>query len=146
MALETGTYVSDLVASNPDGSDLRSVGDNHIRLVKSVLQATFPNASHAFRFPVVTAIATGYTILATDHNVLFAADASGGAFTLNLPAGGGIWNGFSVTVMKVDNGANAITVDGNGADTINGSTTQSVSTQYEWQEYFWNGSLWYMRS
>jgi hypothetical protein len=43
MALETGTYISDLVATNPLSSDLKSQGDDHIRLIKSTLQATFPN-------------------------------------------------------------------------------------------------------
>lgn len=43
MALESGTYISDLVPSNPDGTDTRSQGDDHIRLVKTVLKNTFPN-------------------------------------------------------------------------------------------------------
>lgn len=38
MALETGTLVSDLVATNPTGSDAKSQGDDHIRLIKTVLK------------------------------------------------------------------------------------------------------------
>ena len=33
MALETGTYISDLVATNPVASDAKSQGDDHIRLI-----------------------------------------------------------------------------------------------------------------
>lgn len=47
MALETGTYISDLVATNPLGSDAKSSGDDHIRLVKSTIKTTFPNISGA---------------------------------------------------------------------------------------------------
>jgi len=47
MALETGTYISDLVSTNPVASDNISDGDNHIRLLKSTVKATFPNVSGA---------------------------------------------------------------------------------------------------
>lgn len=47
MGLETGTYLSDLVPANPAGTDPKSQGDNHIRLLKSVLQNTFPNLNGA---------------------------------------------------------------------------------------------------
>ena len=47
MALETGTYISDLVATNPLSSDPKSAGDDHIRLIKSTLKATFPNVTGA---------------------------------------------------------------------------------------------------
>lgn len=45
--LETGTYISDLVATNPLSSDLASTSDDHIRLVKSTVKATFPNINGA---------------------------------------------------------------------------------------------------
>lgn len=47
MALETGTYISDLVSTNPVASDNISQGDDHIRLLKSTIKATFPNVSGA---------------------------------------------------------------------------------------------------
>lgn len=48
MGLETGTYISDLNASNPVGAtDPKSQGDNHIRLIKATILATFPNISGA---------------------------------------------------------------------------------------------------
>lgn len=43
MGLEVATYIDDLVLSNPSGTDDRSQGDDHIRLIKSVLKNTFPN-------------------------------------------------------------------------------------------------------
>jgi len=47
MGLETGTYISDLNASNPASGDAKSQGDDHIRLVKSTIKATFPNVTGA---------------------------------------------------------------------------------------------------
>ena len=47
MALETGTYIDDLVATNPLGADNISDGDGHIRLLKSTIQASFPNITGA---------------------------------------------------------------------------------------------------
>lgn len=47
MALESSTYINGLVASNPTSSDNISDGDNHIRLLKSTIKATFPNVTGA---------------------------------------------------------------------------------------------------
>lgn len=47
MALETATYISDLVSANPLGSDPIAYADDHIRLIKATLQATFPNIKGA---------------------------------------------------------------------------------------------------
>ena len=39
MGLETGTYLDDLVTTNPVGAaDFVSVGDDHIRLLKNILK------------------------------------------------------------------------------------------------------------
>ena len=47
MALESATYISDLVITNPTGADSRSTSDDHHRLIKSTLKATFPNVTGA---------------------------------------------------------------------------------------------------
>ena len=47
MALESTTYIDGLVTTNPTGTDPRSQGDDHIRLVKSTIRSTFPNVSGA---------------------------------------------------------------------------------------------------
>jgi hypothetical protein len=43
MALETATYVANLVVTNPDDADAVNAGDDHIRLIKAALRRTFPN-------------------------------------------------------------------------------------------------------
>ncbi len=47
MALETASFISDLVSTNPVAGDAVSAGDDHIRLIKTTVKATFPNVTGA---------------------------------------------------------------------------------------------------
>lgn len=47
MALETGTYIDDLVEANPTSTDPVKQGDDHLRLIKKVLKNTFANITNA---------------------------------------------------------------------------------------------------
>lgn len=132
MGLETPTWVNDFVTSNPVGSDGMSQGDNHIRNMKTALKNTFPNATKALYFPTsVAAKTTTYTVVAADDKKVIPCSASGGAFTINLPANAGIADGFSVTIIKTDSSVNVVTIDGNGSDPINGALTVGLAHQYQ---------------
>lgn len=54
MGLESGNYISDLDEANPTSSDIKGLGDNHLRLIKHVLRYQFPNFTAA---PVTLTIA-----------------------------------------------------------------------------------------
>lgn len=143
MALETGTFVDDLVSTNPPGTDAKSQGDDHLRLIKTVLKGTFPNSTRAFRFPEAAAAkTTGYSVLIADANSLIRGDATSGALTVTLPLLSAVFAGFIVTIMKSDSGANVVTVDGNGAETINGATTRALAKQFEVETYESEGTEW----
>mgnify|MGYP003949849913 FL=1 len=43
MTVESASYINQLNSSNPSASDPLSEGDDHLRLVKSVLKTQFPN-------------------------------------------------------------------------------------------------------
>ena len=47
MGLETGTYISDLNSSNPAAGDAVNEGDDHLRLIKSTIKASFPSVTGA---------------------------------------------------------------------------------------------------
>lgn len=47
MGLEAASFLDDLVTSNPVSSDTVAQGDDHLRLLKSVLKATFPGLDRA---------------------------------------------------------------------------------------------------
>ena len=47
MALETGTFISDLVSTNPVATDGLAAADDHMRLIKSTIKASFPGVTGA---------------------------------------------------------------------------------------------------
>lgn len=47
MPLETGSYISDLVSTNPVSTDGLGQADDHLRLIKDVLKTSFPNVNAA---------------------------------------------------------------------------------------------------
>lgn len=138
MGLESATYISELTASNPASSDAKAQGDDHLRLLKSVLQSTFPNADKAFRLPDSVNKTANYTVLAADMNKLITGDASGGAFNLTLPTLGASDDGWGLWVIKTDSSTNAVTLVG----TINGVSNLAITIQYSAVRVFWTGSAW----
>ena len=63
MALETGNYINNLVPANPPAGDPVSQGDDHLRLIKKVVQQSFPSVDQAVNavHTKATAPATGLT-------------------------------------------------------------------------------------
>lgn len=47
MGLEAATFIGGLTATNPDATDQKQQGDDHIRLIKAALLATFPGLNRA---------------------------------------------------------------------------------------------------
>ena len=47
MALESGTYINSLNASNPASTDGLAQADDHITLLKSTIKASLPNITGA---------------------------------------------------------------------------------------------------
>lgn len=130
MGLEAATYVSDLSASNPVAGDLQSQGDDHLRLIKAVLQTTFPNASRAFRMQSVVAVTAGdLTVVApTDDTKVFPISASGAARTVTLPSAS-LFSGYTNVVIKTDSSANSVTIA--AAALINGAESIKLYNQYD---------------
>ena len=144
MGLESGNFVNDLNASNPvGGTDDINQGDDHLRLIKTVLRNTFIGFTRAFHFPAAGSAKTGaYAVLLTDQNALIRGDMTSGGFTITLPLGSVVFTGYEVTVMKSDSSVNVLTVDGAGSETIAGSTTRPLIAQYSSETYRWEGSEW----
>lgn len=145
MPIEVANFVQDLDVSNPPGSDDRSQGDNHLRLIKTALKATFPNASKAFQFPTsgATKTANFSVTFPTDQNVAFAIDSTAGAVGVTLPdpTSGGTVNedGFGFWLIRTA-GANAVTVTPSGAQTIMGAATYSMPAIRQYAYLFWAGT------
>lgn len=91
MALETASYLSQLVATNPAHTDGLSQADSHARLIKAALLATFPNftaaaltSTQAQLDAAVAAVASGATSLA-DAGAFFKTNTTDG---ITNPAAG----------------------------------------------------------
>lgn len=114
MGLEIASFIDGLVATNPVGAtDPISEGDNHLRLIKTVLKASFPGLAGAgFR---VQDKSGGYTVLQTDNTSLIRCTAT---LTLTLTAAATLGNQHVFYVYNDSRGL--ITIDPNSSETING--------------------------
>ncbi len=80
---------------------------------------------------------------ATDSDTVILCDATAGAFTVTLPTAVGR-TGRVFYIKKIDATVNAITLDGDGAETIDGGTTQVISIQYNALKLISDGSEWHI--
>ena len=79
---------------------------------------------------VVTITSTDSPFTPTTEKTILC-DATSGVITVNLPASA-TTKSMEVIVKKIDSSANAITVDGNSSETIDGATTKSLASQYDY--------------
>jgi hypothetical protein len=117
MGLEVAEFLSELVATNPTSTDFRSQGDDHLRLLKAVLQATFPDAEKAFYFPKSLSVSSNTTLQPEDSGSIVYVNANGGNINLTLPTGLGDSDaGWSVYILKIDNSENEVSIIGTVSD------------------------------
>ncbi len=89
----------------------------------------------------VTAVQTGTYNAAVGELVL--CDPSGAGFTVNLPAASGN-SGRHVWVKNTTSSTNTITIDGSGAETIDGATTTTITTGFGAVRLVCDGSGWHV--
>lgn len=75
MSLETAGFIKDLVPTNPEGTDPKSQGDDHLRMIKAVLKAQFPGFTDGI----------GITLTETNLNGLGGSGFDDPAFNFDLP-------------------------------------------------------------
>jgi hypothetical protein len=87
----------------------------------------------------IRSISSAPTITAADYTLV--CDATAAGFTVTLPAAatntGRIFN-----IKKVDSSVNAVTIDGNGAETIDGAATLAITTQWTSIKVQCTGTAW----
>lgn len=118
MALESTSTIDGLVATNPITGDRRSEGDDHLRLVKAVLKATFPG--FAGRFGRVQTKNSSYSAAVNDNWTVIRATTN---LTLSLLAAATLGNGWT-QIIYTDGGI--VTIDPNGAEEVNGEATVDI--------------------
>lgn len=109
-------------------------------VASSVKRAQRDIASLQEPFARRTISATG-AALATDYLLLV--NAASGAVTVNLPAAASA-DGALIVVKKTDASANAVTLDANASETIDGATTQTLAAQYDALTIACDGAAWWI--
>lgn len=85
MGIETATFIHQLDSSLPLGADQKSQGDDHLRLLKSTLQASFPGVQGAVTSSHTELnILDGATLTTAQLNVLAGINATLTAAELNI--------------------------------------------------------------
>ena len=79
-------------------------------------------------------------------NKFVKANSSGGAITLTLPAAATAGSGAIFVVKDIGNAStNAVTLEGNGSETIDGALNKIIATNYASIEVVCDGSNWFIR-
>ena len=140
MGLESATFTDDLDTTNPVSGDPKSQGDDHLRLIKSVLRNSFKRVSRAFYVPNTVAKSANYTVLVPDDNRTIVCDTTT-AFTLTLPVGLVASDaGWCVYVLKTTADANPVWI-APPSGTINGFTKIRRSVRSKITKVLWTGSV-----
>ena len=119
MGLESATYIDGLVETNPTSSDNANQGDNHLRLIKAALKATFPNLTGAVTANQAT-LNTPYLPLA------------GGTVTGPITASGGVvGNASTATALQTARTINGVSFNGTANISFNSdSVAEGATNQY----------------
>lgn len=89
----------------------------------------------------VTTKSAGFSVATSDRGTLFVCDT--GSYAVNLPTAATAGTGFVVGFINATNGT-TVTITANGAETINGSVTYALGSQYQGIWIASNGSTWYV--
>ena len=102
MALETGNFISALVRTNPLSSDDISQGDDHLQLIKKILQKTFPVGTDSSLDSGIGPDQAVQVLIAKSSAPTVDTSASGNA----ARAMGLLWLDTSNNLLKIRNQAN----------------------------------------
>ncbi len=133
---DTPTGITDDGSQTPGNRvDWADIPDNLTDPLKTAVESI--NTKLVNSLPGTTSVTSAYAVAVTDYSDLLACD---GTFTLTLPAAATAAAGFFVNVANV--GSGVITVDGNGAETVDGSATL-VLNDGERAVLWCDGTGWY---
>lgn len=116
MGLESATYIDGLVETNPTSSDNANQGDNHLRLIKAAIKATFPN--------ITGPVTATHTALSAAYLPL-----TGGTVSGPITASGGVvGNASTATALQTARTINGVSFNGTANISFNTDTVAEGST------------------
>ena len=125
-------------SSRVRGDPPKTLQPHHLIMPQTV-DATITTPENNERWTVLET--TDSTVNVAVGITVVLADATSGAITVNLPAAADNENRM-IAVKKVDSSVNAVTVDGNATETIDGATTNVLSSQYDVVMLVSDGTNW----
>lgn len=113
--------------------------------IGKMLTTTDASGATTWRFAdKVLASQTSSPVTATGDETVIPVDATSGAITVNLPAAATIGSGKRYIIKKIDSSTNAVTIDGNSTELIDGAQNTTLNTQYESLEIICDGTGWHI--
>jgi hypothetical protein len=135
MPLESASFINGLDANNPAGGDSLSQADDHLRLIKATIKATFPNVTGAVTPTQAqfNQLASGTVATLDGTQTLTNKSLTSPTLTGTVTFPGGSFSGVSatfgaITTSGVANINNTLNVAG-GANVTNGITATAAGFQ-----------------
>jgi hypothetical protein len=85
-----------------------------------------------------------YTIQLGDRGKTILADATSGAFVINLPTAASVGNTFKIIIKKIDNSLNAINIQPAGSETVDFRSPFLLSDYFDFIQIHSDGSSWHI--
>lgn len=95
---------------------------------------------------VITAKSANYSVVIGDRKGMFTFDATSGNLTVPLLSAATAGNGFELTIKKTDASVNTVTIDPDGAETVDGAATIVILSQNDSYTLVSNGTNWFIQS
>lgn len=135
---KTGSNLTDLVTRNHDNLQTISGGAAsdyyHLKQTEHTSLVGLTTYTNADSPVTLTSTSNGYILC----------NCTSGAITINLPAATGRKR---FHIKKIDSSVNAVTINRAGSDTIQGSASVSLATQYNSRTLYSDGSsIWYIEA
>lgn len=140
MALEVGTRINDLVATNPLSSDPAGQGDDHLRLIKACIKGSLPNIGGILgqyrNIDVATSLSSTW-----NTSRIVSTNSATATVVLTLPPSASITTGFYLELNTLLN-AN-ISLVASGVDTVNSAASVRIPPRSRATVFYAVGGAWF---
>ncbi|GIV35198.1 MAG: hypothetical protein KatS3mg031_2733 [Chitinophagales bacterium] len=118
----------------------RDVTSEKLDTSLTLIGQTTLNGAFALKVKTINSLDDPYT---AGEEIIILADATNGAMQVKLPPAATV-TGRIYTIKKTDSSANAITINPDGVETIDGVLTPTLNVQYDFLQIVSDGTQWFI--